>query len=130
MTVAREHRAVVRLNYDPPVNFCRPSVDVLFSSVASAYGPRALGVVLTGMGQDGLRGSDHIRTLGGRIFAQDQHSSVVWGMPGYVARANLAHEILPLGGVAQALQRAVAANRRTGSAPEGRRASALERSNG
>ncbi len=77
-------------------NFCRPSVDVLFRSVAEAYGPRALAVVLTGMGRDGLRGCEALQGRGARILVQDEASSVVWGMPGLVARAGLADRILPL----------------------------------
>jgi two-component system, chemotaxis family, protein-glutamate methylesterase/glutaminase len=119
MTVTREPHPVVRINHDPPVNYCRPAVDVLFHSVASAYGPRALGVVLTGMGHDGLRGSEHIRNLGGRVFAQDQASSVVWGMPGYVARANLANRVLPLGAVADTLWSSVMGGRAALAALDG-----------
>ncbi len=81
---------------DPPENFCRPSVDVLFRSVAQVYGQRALGVVMTGMGRDGLVGSKHIKAAGGQIVVQDEATSVVWGMPGFVARANLADAVVPL----------------------------------
>src|SRR5262249_23760601 len=99
------HMVVVRdgsvarllLHQDPPENFCRPSVDVLFRSVAQAFGPNSLSVVLTGMGQDGLRGCEALREAGGQILAQDEASSVVWGMPGFVARAGLADMVLPLG---------------------------------
>jgi two-component system chemotaxis response regulator CheB len=86
----------IALNQEPPENSCRPAVDVLFRSVARSYGAAALGVVLTGMGQDGLRGSEHIREAGGQIIAQDEASSVVWGMPGFVARAGLADHVLPI----------------------------------
>jgi two-component system chemotaxis response regulator CheB len=84
------------LHQDPPENSCRPAVDVLFRSVAQTFGPRSLAVVLTGMGQDGLRGCEAIRETGGQVLAQDEASSVVWGMPGYVARAGLADRVLPL----------------------------------
>ncbi|MBD1913810.1 MULTISPECIES: chemotaxis response regulator protein-glutamate methylesterase [unclassified Leptolyngbya] len=80
----------------PPKNSCRPSVDVLFESVAQVYGDRTLGVILTGMGQDGLRGCEQIRDRNGQILAQDEDSSVVWGMPGFVANAGLADAVLPL----------------------------------
>lgn len=80
----------------PPENSCRPAVDVLFRSVAEVYGPNALAVVLTGMGQDGLRGCELIRECGGHVLVQDEKSSVVWGMPGQVAQAELANKILPL----------------------------------
>jgi two-component system chemotaxis response regulator CheB len=99
------------LNQDPPENSCRPAVDVLFRSVASLYGPNALGVILTGMGQDGLRGCDEIRERGGRIFVQDEASSVVWGMPGFVARAGLAQKILPLDTMALEIVRAIEQSR-------------------
>jgi len=77
-------------------NSCRPSADVLFRSVARVYGPNVLGVVMTGMGQDGLRGSEHVRAAGGQVIVQDEASSVVWGMPGNVAKAGLADAIVPL----------------------------------
>jgi two-component system, chemotaxis family, protein-glutamate methylesterase/glutaminase len=84
------------LEQTPPQNSCRPSVDVLFESVAQVYGDRALGVILTGMGQDGLRGCQNIRHRNGQILAQDEESSVVWGMPGFVVNAGLADAVLPL----------------------------------
>ena len=86
----------LRLTEDPPENSCRPAVDVLFRSVAKAYGSKTIAVVLTGMGQDGMRGAEHIRAAGGQILVQDEASSVVWGMPGAVANAGLAEKILPL----------------------------------
>jgi len=97
----------IRTNQDQPENSCRPAVDVLFRSVAAVYGPGTLGVVLTGMGQDGLRGCEHIREAGGQILAQDEASSVVWGMPGFVARAGLADLIVPLREVAGEIVRRV-----------------------
>jgi two-component system, chemotaxis family, protein-glutamate methylesterase/glutaminase len=86
----------LRLHKGPPEHSCRPSVDVLFRSVAALYGAAALAVVLTGMGQDGLRGCESIRAAGGQVLAQDEETSVVWGMPGVVARAGLADAVLPL----------------------------------
>lgn len=86
----------IRTHQGPPENSCRPSVDVLFRSVAEVYGSNSLAVVMTGMGQDGLLGCDFIREAGGQIIVQDEASSVVWGMPGFVARAGLADKILPL----------------------------------
>lgn len=74
----------------------RPAVDVLFRSVAKLYQARALAVVMTGMGQDGLRGCEEIREAGGQVLVQDEDSSVVWGMPGFVANAGLADRVLPL----------------------------------
>jgi two-component system chemotaxis response regulator CheB len=80
----------------PPENSCRPAVDVLFRSAVETFGPHVLGVILTGMGKDGLRGCEMIREAGGDVLAQDEATSVIWGMPGFVARAGLAHAVLPL----------------------------------
>ena len=97
MVVASERNHVTLRTYQgPQENSCRPAVDVLFRSVADVYRSHALAVVMTGMGQDGLRGCEQIRELGGQVLAQDQASSVVWGMPGYVANAGLADKVLPL----------------------------------
>ena len=90
----------------PRENFCRPSVDVLFRSVAAIYGGRTLAVILTGMGQDGLKGCEMLRMQGARIYVQDEASSVVWGMPGFVAKAGLADKILPLDRIAEEITRA------------------------
>lgn len=89
-------RVRTKVTQEPQENACRPAVDPLFRSVASIYGRNCLAVVLTGMGQDGLRGCEAIRAAGGQILAQDEASSVVWGMPGFVARAGLADKVLPL----------------------------------
>ena len=86
----------VRLTDDPPENSCRPAADVLFRSAVRAWGGGTLGVVLTGMGRDGLQGSRQIVGAGGAVIAQDEYTSVVWGMPGEVVRAGLADAILPL----------------------------------
>lgn len=107
-------RVVVSLQQEPPENSCRPAVDVLFRSVVDLYGAGTLGVILTGMGQDGLRGCEQIRELGGQVLAQDELSSVVWGMPGSVARAGLANQILPLDQLASEIVKRVQL-RRTGS---------------
>jgi two-component system chemotaxis response regulator CheB len=103
--------ARVRLNQDPPENSCRPAADVLFRSVAKTFGPAALAVVLTGMGQDGLRGCEAIRAAGGQVIAQDEATSVVWGMPGFVTRAGLADRVLPLGMIAPEVVRRARAGR-------------------
>lgn len=87
---------ILHLNEERPENSCRPAVDVLFRSVAKCYGSKVLSIVLTGMGQDGLRGCEAIAASGGQILAQDEASSVVWGMPGAVSSAGLADKILPL----------------------------------
>jgi two-component system chemotaxis response regulator CheB len=89
-------RGALRVNKDAPECSCRPSVDVLFRSVANAYGAGALGVVMTGMGSDGTRGSEAIRERGGAVLVQDRATSVVWGMPGAVVRAGAATAVLPL----------------------------------
>jgi two-component system chemotaxis response regulator CheB len=97
--------ALVAMTYadTPPENFCKPAVDVLFRSVADAFGAGALGIVLTGMGADGLAGAKKIVEAGGSVIAQDEATSAVWGMPGEVARAGLASAILPVEGIAEAV---------------------------
>lgn len=87
---------ILQTNREAPENSCRPAVDVLFRSAAKAYGAGVLGVVLTGMGSDGQKGSEAVVGAGGSVLAQDEATSVVWGMPGAVARAGLASAILPL----------------------------------
>jgi two-component system chemotaxis response regulator CheB len=96
-------RVVADCTDDPPENFCRPAVDVLFRSAVEVWGSGLLGVMLTGMGSDGLEGSRGIVEAGGTILAQDEETSVVWGMPGAVAKAGLASDLLPLGEVARAI---------------------------
>ncbi len=108
MVVRRERTdTVVRLNQEPPVNFCRPAADVLFESAAEVYGGQLLAVVLTGMGHDGQRGCERIKAAGGTVIAQDEATSVVWGMPGAVARAGLADYVLPLNEIAGQIIRTV-----------------------
>lgn len=89
-------RCEIRTNLDPPEHSCRPAVDPLFRSVARCYGPHVLAVVLTGMGNDGSEGAEAVRAAGGQVVVQDEGSSVVWGMPGFVARAGHADAIVPL----------------------------------
>ena len=97
LTTIRDHRYHrLRLLATPPENSCRPSADVLFRSVAEVFGAGVLAVVLTGMGQDGLRGCEAIRAAGGQVLTQDRATSVVWGMPGAVTEAGLSHQVLPL----------------------------------
>lgn len=95
----------------PPESFCRPAVDVLFRSVLSVYGERSLAVVLTGMGSDGARGADQLRRAGAEVVAQDEVTSVVWGMPGAVVAAGAAHRVLPLHAIAADVQRVMARGR-------------------
>jgi two-component system chemotaxis response regulator CheB len=87
---------MVHLDKSEPAAFCRPSADPLFESAAAAFGPRVVGAVLSGMGQDGLEGSAKIAAAGGRVIVQDEASSLVWGMPGAVARAGHAEAVKPL----------------------------------
>lgn len=89
-------KVFMELNEDPPENSCRPAVDVLFRSAAQVYKKNLLGVVLTGMGQDGLLGAQDIIRQNGTVIVQDQETSVIWGMPGSIAKANLAEKVLPL----------------------------------
>jgi len=84
------------LDDGPPVNFSRPSVDTLFRSAVTVFGGDLLAVVLTGMGHDGRAGSEAVVAAGGRVVVQDEASSLVWGMPGAVANAGLAHRVVPL----------------------------------
>lgn len=95
-----DQQLIITLNHGPPENSCRPAADLLFRSVAKSYGENVLAIVLTGMGKDGLAGSRVIRAAGGRVVAQDEASSVVWGMPGEVVHANLADSVLPLNEIA------------------------------
>jgi two-component system chemotaxis response regulator CheB len=86
---------IARLRDDPPEQFCRPAVDPMLRSAQRACDGRVLAVILTGMGQDGLAGCRALAAAGGTVLAQDEASSVVWGMPGAVTRAGLAREVLP-----------------------------------
>jgi two-component system, chemotaxis family, protein-glutamate methylesterase/glutaminase len=98
---------VVHLDQGPRENSCRPAVDVLFRSVAETYSGGVIGVILTGMGQDGLHGVEQLKSKGAYIIAQDQASSVVWGMPGAVVEAGLADSVLGLGAVVPEILRQV-----------------------
>jgi two-component system chemotaxis response regulator CheB len=100
-------RTLLRLHDGPPENSCRPAVDVLFRSVAAVYGSAVLAVVMTGMGQDGLHGCEVIREKRGHIVVQDEATSVVWGMPGFVANAGYADRIVPLNQIAGEITRRV-----------------------
>jgi two-component system chemotaxis response regulator CheB len=92
---------VIRTNDNPPENSCRPAVDVLFRSAATAFGKNTLAVVMTGMGYDGTKGGQQIVDTGGELIIQDKESSVVWGMPGSIAEAGFAQAILPLDSLAK-----------------------------
>nr|MBC8157984.1 chemotaxis response regulator protein-glutamate methylesterase [Alphaproteobacteria bacterium] len=91
---------VVRLDSGPQENFCRPAVDPMLRSIARVYGGRTLVVILTGMGADGLKGGREITAAGGTVIAQDESTSVVWGMPGSVASAGLCSAVLPVSHIA------------------------------
>lgn len=92
---------LIKLHDGPQVNFCKPAVDPLFETVSSIYGSAALGVILTGMGHDGAAGATLIADAGGSVIAQDEKSSVVWGMPGAAAAAGACAAILPLTEIGQ-----------------------------
>jgi two-component system chemotaxis response regulator CheB len=92
--------AVLMHSLAPPENFCRPSVDVLFRSAAETFGSATLALMLSGMGHDGLNGAKAIVEAGGRVVAQDEKTSAVWGMPGAVVAAGLASAVLPIQSVA------------------------------
>ncbi|SDY82120.1 two-component system, chemotaxis family, response regulator CheB [Micromonospora pattaloongensis] len=102
---------LTRLTGAPPENSCRPAVDVLFRSVDRVYGASALAVVLTGMGHDGRRGCEVLHAAGAEVIAQDEASSVVWGMPGAVVEAGLAHTVLPLAEIGTYLNTRMTAGR-------------------
>ncbi len=95
----------IRLDQSPPLNSCRPAVDALFASLAETYGAAVTAAVLTGMGQDGLRGAQLLKAGGACVIAQDEATSVVWGMPGAVVGAGLADAVLPLDQVTAAVLR-------------------------
>ena len=108
LLVARDGtRYVCRLHNGSPVNRHRPSVDVLFRSVAQHVGPNAVGVLLTGMGDDGARGLKEMHEAGAYTLAQDEKTSVVWGMPGQAVKLGGVDEVLPLGEVATAILRLI-----------------------
>lgn len=96
-------RVSLRLDQGPPVNFCRPAVDPLLQSAADCYGGDVLTIILTGMGRDGQQGCRQLYALGATIYAQDEASSVVWGMPGAVVQAGVAQRVLPLAEIGPAI---------------------------
>ncbi len=102
-----DDKLYTRVFVGPPENSCRPAVDVMLRSVAQHFGGGCLTVILTGMGQDGLRGCEAVSSAGGQIVVQDEASSVVWGMPGFVAQAGLASHVLPLDEIASEVMRRV-----------------------
>lgn len=103
--VKENNNCYVSLNQDAPENFCRPAVDPMFRSLSEVYGPAVLGVILTGMGHDGLAGSKVVAEGGGTIIAQNEETSVVWGMPGAVTNAGICNAVLPLEELGSKVQR-------------------------
>ena len=112
MRIARNNgNPVIALDDGPMINFCKPAVDPMFSTAAETWGGWVCGVVLTGMGSDGLGGAQAITGAGGCVIAQDEASSVVWGMPGVVAQAGLCSAVLPVSEIAPRLMRLFAGER-------------------
>lgn len=105
-------KPVIRLHDGPAENFCRPAVDVLFREAAAVFGASTLATVLTGMGSDGTAGAQFLIKAGGTVIAQDEATSIVWGMPGSVVKAGLAHEVLPLDAIGRSLQGHIAGTTR------------------
>ena len=104
LVLARDaDRVICHLDNGPPENFCKPAVDPMLRSAVSLYGGRVVAVILTGMGQDGLLGCRTLVEAGGSVLAQDEASSVVWGMPGAVAQAGICHAVLPLDRIADGI---------------------------
>jgi two-component system chemotaxis response regulator CheB len=108
----RNGTAVIALDDGPAINFCKPAVDPMFASAAEVWGKWNLAVMLTGMGQDGARGAGDVVAAGGGLIAQDEATSVVWGMPGTVAQAGLCSAVLPLDQIAPKIVRLFAGDRR------------------
>ncbi len=111
MTVVRADQPALRLGSEPPIHFCRPAADPLLASVAATFGPAALGIVLTGMGHDGAAGARAIAERGGSVIAQDEASSVVWGMPGAAAALGVCAAVLPPAEIAETMAKLVRGER-------------------
>jgi two-component system, chemotaxis family, protein-glutamate methylesterase/glutaminase len=112
MKVARHGaETVIVLDNGPPVNFCKPAVDPLFSSATEIWQGATMALILTGMGSDGMRGGKDIVAAGGSVIAQDEASSVVWGMPGAAAHAGICAAILPLSQIAPKVMRLFSGDR-------------------
>lgn len=108
MVLEKSQEAVrIKLNQEPLVNFVRPSIDVTMASGAEVFGRSVIGVILSGMGKDGLEGCQKIKKRGGTIIVQDEATSVVWGMPKAVYEADLADKVLPLSKIAEAITREI-----------------------
>jgi len=103
IVTVRDGHQVIALNDLPPENGCRPAVDVLFRSLADVYGGKLVVAVMTGMGSDGAKGLVPLAQQGARVVAQDQASSVVWGMPGSAVATGFVHEVVPLEKIAETM---------------------------
>lgn len=112
MRVARHGaEVVIALDDGPQINFCKPAVDPLFQSAVGIWQNGVMAVVLTGMGSDGMRGGKDVVAAGGNIIAQDEATSVVWGMPGAAAHAGICAAVLPLGQIGPKLVRVFSGDR-------------------
>lgn len=109
--VKRDNAIFIALDDGPLVNYCRPAVDPLFASVAAVWGPASLALILTGMGSDGAKGGAEVVARGGSVIAQDEATSVVWGMPGAAAHAGICAAVLPLDQIAPKIMRVFAGER-------------------
>lgn len=107
----RDGMATIVLDDGPQINFCKPAVDPLFESAAEIWGSKNLAVVLTGMGSDGTRGAATVVGAGGSVIAQDEETSVVWGMPGSVTNAGLCSAVLPIDQIAPKISRLFSGDR-------------------
>ncbi len=107
LVVQKGSKFCLSINQNPPENSCRPAADVLFRSVAEVYGAFSLGVIMTGMGKDGLQGSRMMKKAGASIIVQDEATSVVWGMPSCVVNEGLADQVLPLNQLAETIEHCV-----------------------
>ena len=107
MQVARhDGTAVIALDDGPPINFCKPAIDPLFSSAAEVWGDWTMAVILTGMGNDGTHGAADIAASGGSVIAQDEATSVIWGMPGSAVASGVCSAVLPLDQIGPRIVRA------------------------
>jgi two-component system chemotaxis response regulator CheB len=112
MLVARSgDKPVIRITDAAPVNFCKPAVDPLFDSAAEIFGANTLAVVLTGMGSDGAKGARRIADVGGSVIAQDEETSVVWGMPGATFALGACADVLPIGEIGPRIVRLLTGGR-------------------
>jgi len=103
----KDGQIIIKLDEGPPVNFCKPAVDPMFDSIVSLHGEKVFGVILTGMGHDGRDGSKRLVEQNGRVIAQDEATSVVWGMPGAVAQANICSAVLPVDEIGPRIKKVV-----------------------